>query len=98
MPLLGARTQPLDVQDAAQAGANADLVEAQGFTGFVDQHGDAVLHGATAQRAVAYRGIQDHRCAERPGQAGGLFVQQRSADLRQVFAVHGAGVQVDAAV
>ena len=55
-----------------------------------------MLAGGVAQRAVADLGVQHHRRAEGLGQLAGARVVEVGADLREVAASVGAGVQVDA--
>ena len=83
-----------DVEHAFHAGADRALVEAQRFTGFVGDHRNALGLGHFAQGALAEHRVDHHRHAERGGHGGGVLVGEVGADLRQVGAVDGAGVQV----
>ena len=62
----------------------------------VEQHRRAPLAGGVAQRAVTDPRVQHHRRREGRGQRAGAVVVEVGADLRQVGAAVGAGVQVDA--
>ncbi len=72
------------------------LLEAQGLAGLVDHDRDADLGRRAAQRAGRGGRMQQHRCAERPGQRFEDRIVDVGADLRQVVAMNGRGMQVDA--
>src|SRR3569623_662483 len=85
-----------DVDDAAHTGFDAGLVESQRLAGLVQQHGHALARCHFAQRTGADRCIEQYRHAEAARQPGGFFVGEIGADLRQIVAVQGTGMQIDA--
>ena len=83
--------------DTVDAGANGELVEPQPLAAFVAQHVDTRFARGLAQRAGALGALQHDIGAERAAEL--LHPRpfaEHAADLRQIDAMDGGGMQVDA--
>ena len=83
------------VDDPLFPGANIDFVETQGLAGLIQDHRHPQVRGALPQGAVPDLGVDRQWRAEGLGDGQGFGVVQVGANLREVAAVAGAGVQVD---
>ncbi len=83
--------------DAVDAGANGELVEAQPLAAFVAEHVDAGFARGLAQRARALGAFQHDIGAESAAELlHARALAEHAADLRQIDAMDGGGMQVDA--
>ena len=73
-----------DLQDAAEACPDAELVETQGLASLVNEQRETSLRRVRTQRALALRRLEDHRCAERHGHVHGRRILQVPAHLCEV--------------
>ena len=78
------------------AGRDGPLVEAPRLTTLIEEDTGTALAGGVAERAVAQLGVIDHRRTEGLGERTRRRIVEVAADLREIGAAVGAGVQVDA--
>ena len=84
--------------DSGDAGLDRGPVEPPGFAALVQQHRRACGGRCGTHRSVAQLGVHHERWTERDGEVASSFVVEVGADLGQVRAMVGTGVQVDADV
>ena len=85
-------------EHAAHADADRKLVDAQPLAGFIDDHRHAPILRRLPQRPFAVATMDDDRRTERLGEAVSGLAVAVDADLRQVGAVDGRAVEVDAEI
>ena len=81
--------------DAGDTRIDRSTIEPPGFATFVEQHGRPRRGRCCTHRAVAELGVHHERRPERDRQVAGAVVVEVGADLRQVRAMVGPGVEVD---
>ena len=78
--------------------AHRCFVEAQPLSGLEDHHRHAGFARGETQRPLAQRGIEGHGRGKDRGQFPRPRIAHIDTDLRQVFAMHGCRMQVDAVI
>ena len=84
------------VENTGHAGTNGNFIKTECFSPFVDQRGDAAPVGGFAEGTVAQGCVENNGRIKRFRQRFELRITGKGgADLREVFAGDGRGVQVN---